>query len=452
VKESQRIWSGLTRDSLAVAIEALSWMEYAGIGERTALFKAAAQLGVKRPVELRQAHKLIMETTRYRNRLEDLVSSSAPGKTERIAHGVTSFLNILAYLKYIANAPERDVEQNVGWARQILGWKDLLPFEKQIALVASGTLQPHGRQVTEHEQIALQTCNPTWFVRSTIQVFGRPFALRLLARNLTQLPQYVRMNTLKIHSKDRAEDISKKIHGIRLQQPQDTLRLERAPSALTRSEAFKSGEIVIQDLASIVTGFVAAPKQGAAVLELCAAPGNKTSHLAALMDNKGDICSVDISERRLSRWRLETQRMGVTIAHSILADARKIPSHVDADVVLVDPPCSNTGVFARNPNIKWKTSTANINEFASRQRLILEAAAAHVRRNGTLVYCTCTVLPEENEFVIEDFLRREPTFRLVPQTPFLGTPGLRGLAMCQRFYPHLHECNGYFIAKLQKVD
>jgi 16S rRNA (cytosine967-C5)-methyltransferase len=197
---------------------------------------------------------------------------------------------------------------------------------------------------------------------------------------------------------------------------------------------------------------VASPKQGEIVLELCAAPGNKTSHLAALMDNKGEIYSVDISERRLSRWRLETQRTGVTIAHSILADARKIPSHVEADVVLVDPPCSNTGVFARNPSIKWKTSTANIDEFASRQRLILEAAAAHVRRNGTLVYCTCTVLPEENEFVIEDFLRREPTFRLVPQTPFLGSPGLRGLALCQRFYPHIHECNGYFIAKMRKMD
>lgn len=442
----------MTRNSLAVAIEALSWMAYEGIGERTALFKAAAQLGVKQPIELRQAYKLIMETTRYRNRLEGLVSSSAAEETEGVPHGITSILNILAYLKYVENVPERDLERNVRWARQILGWKDLLPFEKKLALIASGTLQVHPRQRTEYEQIALQTCNPVWFVQRTIRVFGRPFALRLLARNLTLLPHYIRLNTLRIHSEDRAEDISNKIRGIRLVQPQNTLRLDRAPSALTRSEAFKSGQIVVHDLASIVTGLVASPKRGAVVLEFCAAPGNKTSHLAAIMENTGEICSMDISERRLSHWRLEMQRTGVTVAYSILADARRIPSHIDADVVLVDPPCSNTGVFARNPNIKWKSSTASINEFASRQRSILEAAAAHVRRDGTLVYCTCSVLPEENEFVIEDFLRREQDFELVPQTPFLGSPGLRGLGMCQRFYPHIHECNGYFVAKLQKVD
>jgi 16S rRNA C967 or C1407 C5-methylase (RsmB/RsmF family) len=442
----------LTRDSLAVAIEALSWMEYAGIGERTALFKAASQLGVKRPTELRQAHKLIMETTRFRNRLESLVSSSGPRKNIEVAHGTTSFLHILAYLKHIESVPEREIMQNVRWARQILGWRDLIPFEEQIALIASGTLRTGARQATDYERIALQTCNPGWFVRRTFQAFGRPFALRLLARNLSMLPQYVRLNTLKTCNKEDAEAIEDKVRGIRLVRPQDTLRLDRAPSALTRSEAFRSGEIVLHDLASIVTGLVASPKPGAVVLELCAAPGNKTSHLAALMENAGEICSVDISERRLSHWMMEMKRTGVTIAHSILADARSIPSHLDADIVLVDPPCSNTGVFARNPNTKWKASTANIDVFASRQRSILRAAAAHVRRDGTLVYCTCSVLPEENELVIEDFLARNPAFKPVAQTPFLGSPGLRGLDMCQRFYPHVHECNGYFIAKLQKVN
>jgi 16S rRNA (cytosine(967)-C(5))-methyltransferase len=442
----------LTRDSLAVAIEALSWMAYAGIGERTALFKAAAQLRVKRPIELRQAHKLVMETTRYRNRIESLVSRSTSKKTERIPHGVTSFLNILAYLRYVENTPERDLEQNIRWARQILGWKDLLAFEKQIALVASGTLDANRWQQTEYERVALQTCNPLWFVRSAIRVFGRPFALRLLARNLTLLPQYIRLNRLKIQDEDQANAIVDQIRAVRLVQPQDTLRLDRSSSALTRSEAFKSGEIVVHDLASIVTSLVAAPKRGAVVLELCAAPGNKTSHLAAIMENRGEICSVDISEKRLSRWKMEMQRTDVTIAHPILADARKIPCKISADVVLVDPPCSNTGVFARNPNVKWKTSSASVDEFASRQQLILEAAAGHVRQNGTLVYCTCSVLPEENEQVIESFLRTEQDFRLVAQTPFLGSPGLRGLEMCQRFYPQIHECNGYFIAKLERVD
>ena len=129
-----------------------------------------------------------------------------------------------------------------------------------------------------------------------------------------------------------------------------------------------------------------------------------------------------------------------------------MPIRKRADVVLVDPPCSNTGVFARNPSIKWKTSAADIKEFALRQYWILRAAAANLNPNGTLVYCTCSLLPEENELVIEDFLKREQDFKLVPQTPFVGSPGLRGLGLCQRFYPHVHDCNGYFIAKLQRTD
>ena len=183
-----------------------------------------------------------------------------------------------------------------------------------------------------------------------------------------------------------------------------------------------------------------------------AAPGNKTSHLADIMNNTGEICSIDLSEKRLAHWETEMDRTGVTVAHPVRGEARNLPTRKDADVVLVDPPCSNTGVFARNPSIKWKTSASNIKEFALRQYWILRSAAANLIPSGTLVYCTCSLLPEENEMVIEDFLKREQDFSLVPQTPFVGSPGLRGMHLCQRFYPHVHDCNGYFIAKLQRSE
>jgi 16S rRNA (cytosine(967)-C(5))-methyltransferase len=442
----------LTKDSLAVAIEALSWMAYEGIGERTALFRSAAQLGVQAPNDLRQAHKLVMETARYKNRLENLISDLvAQSGNQRIPHGVTSFLMIIAYLKYIEDKPERDIEQNVRWARQILGWKELLPYEKAIALIASGTLTYSPRELGEDERIALQTCNPLWFVQRTIRVFGRAFALKILNRNLTQSPIYIRLNTLKASAR-RAEEISKLVQAVRLEQLQNVLKIDRARSVLARSDFLKSGEIVLQDLASIVAGLVSSPERGSFVLDICAAPGNKTSHFAAIMRNEGEICSIDISQKRLSHWAKEMNRTGVTIAYPIRADARDIPATKKADVVLVDPPCSNTGVFARNPDVKWKVTSQSIDEFRMRQYSILKAAAEHVRSNGTIVYCTCSLLPEENEFLIEDFLRSHHDFRLVPQRPFLGSPGLRGMNLCQRFYPHLHDCNGYFIAKLLRTD
>jgi len=442
----------LTKNALAVAIESLSWMAYEGIGERTALFRSAAQLGVQAPNDLRQAHKLVMETARYKNRLEALISDLLrQGGDQRIPHGVTSFLLIMAYLKYVENKPERDIEQNVRWARQILGWKELHPYERAIALIASGPLSNEPRrELGEDERIALQTCNPLWFVERTIRVFGRAFALKMLNRNLTQLPLYIRVNTLKASA--RSEEISKMFQAVELEQPQNVLKLDRARSVLTRSDLFRSGSFVLQDLASIVAGLVASPGSGEFVLDLCAAPGNKTTHLAAIMGNEGEICSIDVSEKRLSHWVREIDRTGVTIAYSILADGRDIPVTKKADLVLVDPPCSNTGVFARNPDVKWTATSQRIDEFRMRQYSILNAAADHVSSNGTIVYCTCSVLPEENEFLIEDFLRSHHEFRLVPQLPFLGSRGLRGMDLCQRFYPHLHDCNGYFIAKMQRTD
>jgi 16S rRNA (cytosine967-C5)-methyltransferase len=443
----------LTRDSLAVAIEALSWMAYAGIGERTALFKAAEQLGVTQANELRQAHRLIMETARFQNRLEGLISRSQDrDKIRRTPHGVTSFLKILAYLKYVENKPEKDLIQSVSWARQILGWKELHPLEKGIALIASGSLDLYDDELSESERLALETCHPVWFVERTIRVFGRAFALRILRRNLSLLPTYIRLNALKISNKASVRDIACRIRGSRLQQLDYVLKVERARSVLARSSLFESGEIVLQDLASIVTGLVASPKQGAVVVDVCAAPGNKTSHLAAIMENKGEIYSIDASQKRLSHWKTEMHRTGVSIAYPIRTDAMHIPLSKEADLVLVDPPCSNTGVFARNPSIKWNTTTSRVDDLAIRQYSILRAASEHVAQNGTLVYCTCSILPEENELVIDNFLRRHQDFRLVPQTPLLGSPGLGGLDQCQRFYPHLHDCNGYFIAKLRRID
>jgi 16S rRNA (cytosine967-C5)-methyltransferase len=441
------------KNSLAVAIEALSWMAYSGLGERTALFKSAEQLGVDDPNELRQAHRLIMETTRFRNRLE-LLASRAMGSnlTNKTPHGVSSFLKIVAYLKFERHASEKELERNVGWARQALGWKQLQPYEEAVAKLVSGTVDTQTNSLPESERLSIETCHPDWFVERLITVFGRDIAIKILSRNLHPLPPYVRLNSLKIPNKDERMRIASQLLGEMVPKIANTWRLDRVGGVLLKSNLIQNGVAVIQDLASMIASLVAAPQAGSKVLDVCAAPGNKTSHLADLMRNQGVICSIDVSEKRLSHWKKEMNKLGVSIAFPIRADARRIPLKEDFDVVLVDPPCSNTGVFARNPSAKWKITQARVKEFSLKQASILQSSSERVRRNGTLVYCTCSILPEENECVLEAFLRERPDFRVVPQTPFLGSPGHRGFDLCQRFHPNLHECNGYFIAKLQRTD
>ena len=212
----------------------------------------------------------------------------------------------------------------------------------------------------------------------------------------------------------------------------------------------KTGSIVIQDFSSIVSGLVAAPKPGDRVLDVCAAPGNKTGHLAGLMSNRGEIVSVDVSTNRLTFWRKEIRRVGCEIAQGLVADATRLKLNFYADVVLVDPSCSNTGVFAKNPAMKWRLSPSHLQALIVRQKQILEASSQHVRAGGTLTYSTCSILPEENEEVVDYFLRRNPDFAIELQTPFVGSVGRRGFKTFQRFYTHVHDCNGYFIAKLRR--
>jgi 16S rRNA (cytosine967-C5)-methyltransferase len=208
---------------------------------------------------------------------------------------------------------------------------------------------------------------------------------------------------------------------------------------------------MLQDLASILVGEVAAPSPRDTVLDLCAAPGAKTSHLAQLMHNQGSITSIDIDARRLAAWSRLMKRMGVANAKPVQLDASMpyaLPE--EADLVVLDPPCSGTGTFNAYPSSKWRLTQNMILEYASLQRRLLENAASHVKEGGSLVYSTCSVTLEENEGIIEPFLENYSEFRLVESAPRIGSPGMRGLREAQRLYPCLHKSEGFFIARLVK--
>ncbi len=273
-------------------------------------------------------------------------------RIERAPHGIRSFLRIIAYLKYVDGTRQNDLERQVELARQILGWKELRTYEKQIGLIVAGGIIPY-HTLPEFERLSLETCHPVWFVERLVNVFGRSFALQILRRNLQTMPAYVRLNSLKVAS--QSVEIAAELGGLRVEGVDGVfcLGMKGQPSRL-----IKSGALVVQDLASITAGFVAAPKPGHIVVDICAAPGNKTTHLADQMQNRGQIYSVDISGPRLSYWKREMVRCGCEIAMPIRTDARRLPFKIEADIVLVDPPCSNSGVFARSPAGKWKLTPA----------------------------------------------------------------------------------------------
>ena len=164
-------------------------------------------------------------------------------------------------------------------------------------------------------------------------------------------------------------------------------------------------------------------RAGQFVLDVCASPGNKTTHLAAQMDNLGEIYSIELSPNRMLHWKQEIARSGCSIASPIMADHSSLPINGQVDVAMVDPPCSNTGVFARDPVSKWRVTLGRIEELSVRQSLILQAASEHVRPGGTLVYCTCSVLPEEDELIVEAFLKKNPRLQIGSPNSFHRVTG-----------------------------
>jgi len=228
-----------------------------------------------------------------------------------------------------------------------------------------------------------------------------------------------------------------------------TYRLLENKLPLTRMQSFREGLFYIQDKASCLAAEASTPKSGMTVLDVCAAPGAKTTHIAQLMRNKGSIYSVDYSKRRMTVWRKEIERMGVKIASPVVADACKLlPVKLEADLVVLDPPCTSTGAFAKAPSAKWRLTSRSIAHMANIQWKMLNNCAEYVKEDGYLVYSTCSVTLEENEMLIERFLKWHPDFALTDISPKIGMDGFRGLSQCQRLFPHLHECNGFFIAKL----
>ncbi|MEM3730645.1 MAG: RsmB/NOP family class I SAM-dependent RNA methyltransferase [Candidatus Bathyarchaeia archaeon] len=445
----------MLREAWALAIETLSWMEMQKLSERLALSKTVRQLDIEDVNAIRLAHMLVCETVRRRNFIDAFINKALkPKSLSEFDLGVQAFLRLYVYQTRIAkNWPKIDFKEaaNIaGLARSILGWKTLRKVEHVLGVLLTQNPTSIFEGASDEERVGLATFNPTWFIKYCFRLFGRSEALEFLEASVQPPPVYIRLNTL------RGEEnwILKKIEeeGVKAEKVGElkhTYKVVGAKQPLTRMKGFKEGLFYIQDKASCFAAEAADPKPGMVVLDVCGAPGAKTTYLAQFMQNKGVIYSLDYSRRRMGVWKSEIIRMGVNIAIPIIADAcNPLPVNLEADIVVLDPPCTSTGAFSKLPSAKWRLTRRSIEKMAEIQWQMLNNCAEKVKPEGTLIYSTCSITTEENEMLIEKFLKWHPEFALAEITPKIGLPGLRGLEKCRRLYPHIHECNGFFIAKL----
>jgi len=284
---------------------------------------------------------------------------------------------------------------------------------------------------------------PTWLYARWQSAFG-PEAARAMAGLIAAEPA----TDLSLRSADDAEALAGPLEAEAL--PGGTLRTERK-GEITAWEGFVEGRWWVQDAAAAIPARLLEVREGETALDLCAAPGGKTLQLGAA---GARVTAVDRSAPRLKRLSENLARTGLA-ADVVTADAVEWNDRRRFDAVLLDAPCSATGTFRRNPDVLWAAKPADIVQLSALQSRLLDAAARRVKEGGRLVYCVCSLEPEEGEAQVADFLARAPEFSLAPIAPGDGgapEPSVRPDGTL-RLLPHHRPGgqDGFFVARFRRA-
>jgi 16S rRNA (cytosine967-C5)-methyltransferase len=304
--------------------------------------------------------------------------------------------------------------------------------------------------------------HPLWLIQRWEKEMGVEETIHQCIFNNQIPPLTLRNNTLKIGREDLIRKLEEKElkplatafseEGILLQDPPPTSELP----------FMKEGLYTIQDEASQLVTSILDPKPGERILDACAAPGGKTTHMAQKMENLGEIYALDLSKGKLDFIEEMCQRLGIKIVKTTKGDAAKslpIPERMKFDRILADVPCSGFGTLRKNPDLKWRKGEKDIKRLSKLQFSILSNLSTYVKEGGVLVYSTCTVFHEENEDVVETFLGGHPEFQLDPiETVTSASMGdgksekLRPFFQSGYFktFPPKNGMDGFFVARLRK--
>lgn len=295
------------------------------------------------------------------------------------------------------------------------------------------------------EDAALLHSHPVWIARLWWDALGPETARALLAAGNRPAEAALRVNTLRADPAQLAAELGARRAG----DLPEALVLEGAFDAFGHP-GWEAGHFMPQSRAAQAVGRLLGPRPGERVLDLCAAPGAKTTHLAALMGGEGEIVAVERHPGRAEALRRTADRMGAASVTVRTGDAARVDEPGAYDRVLVDPPCSDLGTLAARPDARWRKHPEDPERLATVQATILAAGAAAVRAGGVLVYSTCTISPRENEDVVLAFLEAHPEFEpddLRADRPAWEHPHVPSFLQT---LPHRDRTDGFFVARLRR--
>ncbi len=305
--------------------------------------------------------------------------------------------------------------------------------------------------------ISIFHSHPQWMVKSWLEEFGEKETIALCKANNQIPPLTIRTNTLKISREHLLEVMNKDIAFVSpTKYSPEGLVLRDIPFSISELKAYKNGWFYVQDEASQLVTRILDPKPHQKILDACAGLGGKTTHLAQLMDDKGEIWAWDTNKRRLSMLKGSLNRLGI---HTIGVEVRDALTPLRGSEretyhgILIDAPCTGLGTIRRNPDIKWKKRPEDSIRLKSLQVHMLKNLTPLLKKNGIMVYCTCTTSREENKEVMDSFLSDFPNLTVEDIASVLGDACKTLISPSGFFqtYPHHHDMDGFFAARLRKI-
>jgi 16S rRNA (cytosine967-C5)-methyltransferase len=282
---------------------------------------------------------------------------------------------------------------------------------------------------------AIEQSVPDWLYQLIEKDYGKETPEILTALN-QQAEVYLRVNTLKTTSENVIKSLALEgIEAVAFPGHENAIQIKQRKN-LFRTSAFQDGWFEVQDISSQLVSKALDPKPGTRVFDVCAGAGGKTLHLAALMQNKGQLIALDIHEWKLKELKRRARRAGAHNVETRPIVAKTIKRLKDsADSLLIDAPCSGLGVLKRNPDAKWKLDQDFIDRITKEQAEIIQTYSKILRKGGRMVYATCSILPADNEDQVKNFLANNSEFELISEETLL---------------PQLTGNDGFYISVLER--
>ncbi len=390
----------------------------------------------------------VSTVTRWRRYLSFLLHFFLKNKSQPLPQPLEQLLLLgIAEVILLDEPPHAVVNETVNLARSMHLSTGLTNGVLR-SIVRARTALPEPSTGNPIRDLAIRWSHPTWLTRRYVKRFGIDETTRLLQRN-NEAPAYsVRANRMQMSTAQLLDELN--AQGIQVNQStflEDYLCINSVGSLIRKGYMGRGACSVHDESAGLVVALLD-PKPGEIILDTCAAPGGKALAAACRMQGSGQLHAWDIHPNRLQMVDELAQVQGLENIHTRVADLLD-PSEMQADRVLLDVPCTGTGVMNKRADLRWRRSETDLMELVKLQQCLLDAAASCVRPGGLLVYSTCSIEPEENELQVDSFLKRHPNFTLEHAGDFLPSVVVTPTGYMATL-PHHHSTDGAFAARLRK--